>query len=84
MTGAAVGGRGGGGWRVDYPNADLNFSYRLEQLTSMKVHPDGGTLELTDDTLFDYPFIFIIDPRRLVFMDPEAKALAATSSMEVS
>ena len=74
--GGGWGGRGGGGWRVDYPNADLNFSYRLEQLTSMKVHPDGGTLELTDDALFDYPFIFIIDPRRLVFMDPEAKALS--------
>ncbi|MGA1014579.1 MAG: DUF4159 domain-containing protein, partial [Limisphaerales bacterium] len=75
-TGGGGWGRGGGGWRVDYPNADLNFSYRLEQLTSMKVHPDGGTIRLTDDQLFDYPFIFIIDPRRLVFMEDEAKALA--------
>ena len=25
-----------GGWRVDYPNADLNFAYRLEQLTAIK------------------------------------------------
>jgi hypothetical protein len=75
-TGGGGWGRGGGGWRVDYPNADLNFSYRLEQLTSMKVHPDGGTIRLTDDQLFDYPFIFIIDPRRLVFMEDEAKALS--------
>jgi len=52
-TGGGGWGRGGGGWRVDYPNADLNFSYRLEQLTSMKVHPDGGTIRLTDDQLFD-------------------------------
>src|SRR5690606_18130390 len=29
------------GWWVDYPDADLNLSYRLQQLTSMKVDPDG-------------------------------------------
>src|SRR5262249_13147924 len=28
------------GWWVDYPDADLNFSYRLQQLTSMKSDPD--------------------------------------------
>ncbi|MBT5928276.1 MAG: DUF4159 domain-containing protein, partial [Verrucomicrobia bacterium] len=55
--------------------ADLNFSYRLEQLTSMIVDPDAGTLDLLDDKLYDYPFIFIIDPRNLSFRDNEAKAL---------
>ncbi len=65
----------GGGWKVDHPNADLNFSYRLEQLTSMIVDPDAGTLNLLDDKLYDYPFIFIIDPRSLSFRDNEAKAL---------
>jgi hypothetical protein len=69
------GGRGGGSWRTDFPNADLNFSYRLEQLTSMIVDPDAGTLDLLDDKLYDYPFIFIIDPRSLSFRDNEAKAL---------
>lgn len=68
-------GRGGGGWRVDYPNADYNFSYRLEQLTSMIVHPDGATVSLMDDRLYDFPFIFVIDPRSLVFRDQEAKSL---------
>ena len=29
-------GRGFGGWRVDYPNADLNFSHRIEQLGQRK------------------------------------------------
>ena len=50
-------GRRGGGWRTDYPDADLNFSYRLQELTSLKVHPEGIILELTDPKLFDYPFI---------------------------
>lgn len=52
-------------WRVDYPAADLNFSYRLEELTSMKVHPDGRTMRLENESLHDYPFIFMIDARHL-------------------
>ncbi|MCS1409146.1 MAG: hypothetical protein M2R45_02325 [Verrucomicrobia subdivision 3 bacterium] len=67
--------RRGGGWRVDHPAADLNFSYRLEELTSMKVDPDGETLRLLDDRLFDYPFIFMIDPRSLHISRGEAEVL---------
>ena len=28
-------------WATDYPDSDLNFSFRLQQLTSMEVDPDG-------------------------------------------
>src|SRR5882672_1588363 len=27
-------------WWTDYPDADLNFSYRLQQLTAFKVNPE--------------------------------------------
>ena len=37
---SSYGGRGRK-WATDYPDADLNFSYRLQELTSLKVHPDG-------------------------------------------
>jgi hypothetical protein len=74
--GGRRGGRGfGGGWLTDYPDSDLNFSYRLHQLTSMEVNPDGLILTLTDPRLFDYPFIYIVEPGRLVFSDEEAKVL---------
>ncbi len=33
-------GRRGGGWATDYPDSDLNFSFRLQQLTSLKVNPN--------------------------------------------
>ncbi|MGK0238107.1 MAG: hypothetical protein ACI92G_001571, partial [Candidatus Pelagisphaera sp.] len=36
------------GWDGDYPEADWNISYRLQELTSMKVNPYPVTLELTD------------------------------------
>ncbi len=68
-------GRGGGGWRTDYPDADLNFSYRLQQLTALKVDPNGRTLELTDPELFNYPFIYMVEPGRLRFDDEEVKSL---------
>ena len=67
--------RGGGRWATDFPDSDLNFSYRLQQLTSMEVDPNGLVLELTDERLFDYPFIYIIEPGRLVFSEEEVKAL---------
>ena len=64
-------GYGGGRWATDYPDSDLNFSYRLQQLTSMHVHPDGVVLELTDERLFDYPFVYIVEPGGLVFSEEE-------------
>ncbi|KLU03222.1 putative transmembrane protein [Rhodopirellula islandica] len=68
-------GRGGGGCWTDYPDSDLNFSLRLQQLTSLKVNPDPVVIRLTDEELFDYPFIYIIEPGGLVFSDAEVKAL---------
>lgn len=75
------GGRGRRGWGrgwtwdTDYKDSDLNFSYRLQQLTSLKVNPESIVLRLTDDRLFDYPFIYIIEPGSLVFSEPEVEAL---------
>jgi hypothetical protein len=65
----------GGGWATDYPDSDLNFSFRLQQLTSLKVSPQPKVLELTDDELFDHPFIYLIEPGGLVFSDEEVAAL---------
>jgi hypothetical protein len=68
-------GRSGGGWATDFPDSDLNFSLRLQQLTTLKVNPDPIVLDLTDDRLFDYPFIYIIEPGALYFSDAEVAAL---------
>ena len=65
----------GGGWATDFRDSDLNFSLRLQQLTSLKVNPDPIVLELTDPRLFDYPFIYIIEPGALTFSPDEVKAL---------
>ena len=66
---------GRGGWFVDYRDSELNFSLRLQQLTTLKVNPEPIVLELTDPQLFDYPFIYIIEPGSLMFNPEEVVAL---------
>ena len=67
--------RGGGGWDTDFPECELNFSLRLHQVTSLKVNPDPIVLALTDPRLFDYPFIYMIEPGSLEFREAEVAAL---------
>jgi len=67
--------RRGGSWATDYPDSDLNFSFRLQQLTSLKVNPRPVQLELTDEKLFDYPWVYMIEPGSLFFEEAEVKAL---------
>jgi len=65
----------GGPWDTDTPDSDLNLSWRLSQMTAMKVNPDGRFLHLTDRELADYPFIYMVEPGSLRLEDEEAAAL---------
>jgi hypothetical protein len=69
------GGGGGGRWMTDWPDSDLNFSFRLQQLTALKVNPEPISLRVTDERLFDYPFLYMIEPGGLLFSDEEVTAL---------
>ena len=63
------------GWINDYPDSDLNLSYRLQQLTSMKVDPDGRVLKLTSRELCEYPFIYLVQPGHVALRDEEVPIL---------
>lgn len=67
--------RGGSRWATDYPDADLNLAWRLQQMTSMKVDPNGKVIEITDPELFRYPWIYIVEPGDLAFTDEEVPIL---------
>ena len=94
--GGGGGGFGGGGsaagtaasaagrWATDFPDSDLNFSFRLQQLTSLKVNPDPITMRLTDERLFDYPFIYIIEPGACLSRRRKAPRCATICSMAAS
>lgn len=63
------------GWWVDYPDADLNLSYRLQQLTSIRTDPDGRVLKLTDPALFNYPLHYLEHAGYMRLSDEEVAAL---------
>jgi hypothetical protein len=64
-----------GNWITDFPDSDLNFSFRLQQMTSMKVDPDGRTIRLTDPDLFNYPWIYMVEPGALLLRTEEVPIL---------
>src|SRR5262245_7981366 len=53
---------GRGDWTTDWPDADLNFSFRLHEMTSLRVEPDAHDkyIRIEDPKLFDYPFVYIV------------------------
>ena len=61
-------------WDNDYPDADWNFSLRLQQLTSMQVDPEGATVRLTDSKLLDYPFLYFAGVQYMVLSRDEQDA----------
>jgi hypothetical protein len=63
------------GWINDYPDSDLNLSYRLQQLTSMRVDPDGRVIKLTNADLVDFPFIYMVKPGRMELREEEVPLL---------
>ena len=64
-----------GKWATDYPDSDLNFSFRLHELTSLDVDPNGKILELTDDALLDYPWAYLIEPGRMFLDEAEVEGM---------
>jgi hypothetical protein len=64
-----------GGWTADLPDADLNLSYRLLQLTSLRVDPDCRLVRATDPDFFHYPFLFASAPGAMGLTEEEIVAL---------
>ncbi|MCA9127957.1 MAG: DUF4159 domain-containing protein [Planctomycetales bacterium] len=67
--------RGWGKWATDLPDSDLNFSLRLHQLTSIAVNPNPEIVTLDSEEVFDYPFLYLIEPGLLEFRPEEIEGL---------
>jgi hypothetical protein len=71
----------GGGWSVDYPRADINFPFRLGELTEAPIsHDENGVpnhvvITLTDPHLFNCPFVMMTEPGGAGFSQEEATKL---------
>jgi hypothetical protein len=68
-------------WDTDYPDSDINFSQRLNELTTIEVNRDEAgrivhvVLDLTDDRIFEYPFLYMVEVGNLELSDVEATRL---------
>jgi hypothetical protein len=71
----------GGGWSVDYPRADINLSIRLSELTHTRVsfapggEPNTLVAELTNESLFQCPFVMMTEVGAAFLTVEEAEAL---------
>ena len=69
------------GWGTDYPDAEINFSIRLSELTKTPVsrgagnQPNHFVVRPTDDALFQCPFIIMSDPGSAGFSEEDAARL---------
>ena len=72
---------GGQGWWTDYPDADINFSIRFSELTKARVsrmpagEPNHLVVRLTDNELFQCPFVLMSDVGTARFSDEEVRWL---------
>jgi hypothetical protein len=51
-------------WAIDYPLAEAHFLPAVERMTRIQVAADSKHVALDDDTLFDYPWLFLQQPGR--------------------
>jgi hypothetical protein len=69
------------GWQTDYPYAEINLMTRLSELTRASVSRDANqdpnhfVVRLTDETLFNCPFVMASDAGTIGFRDDEAARL---------
>ena len=67
----------GSGWSTDYPDADVNFSIRLAELTKVRVgrqptgDPNHLVVPLSSDWLYNCPYLHMEDVGTLLFSDDE-------------
>ena len=70
-------GYGGGTWTTDYPEADNNFIVGLREWagTNLKVAARPEAVPIMDDKVFDYPFIYFVEPGFLDLSTEQAARL---------
>jgi Domain of unknown function (DUF4159) len=77
---SAGGMRGFGGfgrpwWAIDYPEAEYHFRQGVRRLTRIDIADDSRHIQLTDDALFDYPWLFAQQVGRWSLSDAETARL---------
>jgi hypothetical protein len=62
-------------WAIDYPEAEYHFRQGVRRLTRIDMADDSRHIPLTDDALFDYPWLFAQQVGRWSLSDAETSRL---------
>lgn len=66
--------RYGGGWATDFPASDCKFMWGVERLTGVRVYDKSPhVVSAMDPELFNYPYLYIVEPSRMYLTGEEAK-----------
>jgi hypothetical protein len=68
-------GRGRGSWATDYPEADVKFMWGVQRMTGIRVHPEPNTVEIMDERLFDFPYVYAVEVGRMNLRQDQADRL---------
>jgi hypothetical protein len=65
----------GTGWSMDSPGADCKFMGGIHRLTGLAVYPNPNMIEILDDSLFKFPYAYIVEPGGMDLTKQEAAQL---------
>jgi hypothetical protein len=65
----------GWGWATDYPGGDCKFMGAINRLTGIRVHPNPHVMQILDDELFKFPFVYAVEVGQMFLDDDDAKRL---------
>lgn len=62
-------------WQVDWPEAETHLLAGLSRLTRVDANNEGVLVQLSDDSLFDYPWLYAVEVGSLTLNQYEASRL---------
>ena len=62
-------------WRADWPEAETHFNAGLSRLTRVDVEPDGVLVRMNDDSVFDYPWLYVVEVGSMTLSAEEIRTL---------
>ena len=65
----------GGGWAQDFPRADHDCLVALRRLTRIDSPSPLNVVDIDDDHMWDYPWIYAVGVEKWAFTDAEAQRL---------
>ena len=68
-------GYGNRSWTVDYPEAEYHFHLGVSRLTRVDIGQQARMLRVTDDAIFDYPWLYAVEVGRWSLDETEAARL---------